>query len=388
MAYGQIRTSSGRVLNLSPEGWINNEGENLNDAPLNPLARAALGQQQPTSQPQQQGQVAQVNALMQQLQPQVELDVSRPVEVFGKGKGFFGKNDPLTVYDAQGNKIADLGTDMEATAKRQDAEIDRLRKFSQAQLESLKARSAEKLAANAMDMLSGAGQNSALLRDAARKLGVADAIPVDIDHQSVNSSRIPSGYRMTQDGNLEAIPGGPADLKLQGAFNQDTAALSGSTNAMDRLSTAANEAMNHPGLGGITGISSMFPSIPGGEAADAQAKLNTLKSQVAFGVLQDMRNNSKTGGALGSVSDAEGKRLEANLAALENAQSEKQMKESLQKIIEYTQGAKERLQSAYNLRHGGKTQQAQSEAAPAVGGAYSDPAKEARYQQWLKSQGR
>ena len=124
------------------------------------------------------------------------------------------------------------------------------------------------------------------------------------------------------------------------------------------------------------------------QAADAQAKLNTLKSQVAFGVLQDMRNNSKTGGALGSVSDAEGKRLEANLAALENAQSEKQMKESLQKIIEYTQGAKERLQSAYNLRHGGKTQQAQSEAAPAVGGAYSDPAKEQRYQQWLKSQGR
>jgi len=94
------------------------------------------------------------------------------------------------------------------------------------------------------------------------------------------------------------------------------------------------------------------------------------------------------GGALGAVSDSEGKRLEANLAALENAQSEKQMKESLQKIIEYTQGAKERLQSAYNLRHGGKTRPAQSEAAPAVGGAYSDPAKEQRYQQWLKSQGR
>ena len=124
MAYGQIRTSSGRVLNLSPEGWINNEGENLNDAPLNPLARAALGQQQPTAQPQQQGQVAQVNALMQQLQPQVELDVSRPVEVFGKGKGFFGKNDPLSVYDAQGNKIADLGTDQAATRKRQMEDLD------------------------------------------------------------------------------------------------------------------------------------------------------------------------------------------------------------------------------------------------------------------------
>ena len=146
--------------------------------------------------------------------------------------------------------------------------------------------------------------------------------------------------------------------------------------------------MKHPGLGGVTGISSMFPSIPGGDSADAQAKLNTLKSQVAFGVLQDMRNNSKTGGALGSVSDAEGKRLEANLAALENAQSEKQMKESLQKIIEYTQGAKDRLNSAYNLRHGGKTQQQAPQAPVQTGGAYDDPAKEQRYQQWLRSQGR
>ena len=142
MAYGQIRTSSGRVLNLSPEGWINNEGENLNDAPLNPLARAALGQQQPTAQPQQQGQVAQVNALMQQLQPQVELDVSRPVEVFGKGKGYFGKNDPLSVYDAQGNKIADLGTDQAATRKRQMEDLDMQTKV--AQLERMKAETAAK----------------------------------------------------------------------------------------------------------------------------------------------------------------------------------------------------------------------------------------------------
>ena len=131
----------------------------------------------------------------------------------------------------------------------------------------------------------------------------------------------------------------------------------------------------------------MFPSIPGGDAADAQAKLNTLKSQVAFGVLQDMRNNSKTGGALGAVSDSEGKRLEANLAALENAQSEKQMKESLQKIIEYTEGAKERLRSSFNLRHGGRQAPQQQQSAAPVGGTYADPAKEARYQQWLKSQG-
>ena len=154
------------------------------------------------------------------------------------------------------------------------------------------------------------------------------------------------------------------DTKLQGQFNQDTAALQGTTNSMDRLQQAANEVLKHPGLGGITGKMSVFPNMPGGAAADAQAKLATLKSQVGFGVLQDMRNNSKTGGALGAISDQEGKRLEANLSALENSQSEKQMKESLQKIVDYTEGAKDRLRSAYNLKHGDKAA-APTGAAPA-----------------------
>lgn len=170
--------------------------------------------------------------------------------------------------------------------------------------------------------------------------------------ETLGQGKIPQGYRQTADGNLQAIPGGPADLKLAGALNQDTQALTSSSSAMDRLATAANEAMNHPGLAGTAGLRGSIPNIPGSQAADAAALLNTLKSQVAFGVLQDMRNNSKTGGALGSVSDAEGKRLEANLAALEKSQSVEQLRASLRKIIDYTQGAKDRLSMAYNLKHG------------------------------------
>jgi len=178
--------------------------------------------------------------------------------------------------------------------------------------------------------------------------------------ESKGGGKPPAGYRWKPDGSLEAVPGGPADLKLQGQFNQDTATLNNSTNSMDRLAMAANEALQSPGLGGITGLRGAIPNIPGTAAADAQAKLNTLKSQVAFGVLQEMRNNSKTGGALGQVSDAEGKRLEANLAALENAQSVEQMKDSLAKIIDYAGGAKDRIRLAYNLKHSGKGQEAPS----------------------------
>jgi hypothetical protein len=165
-------------------------------------------------------------------------------------------------------------------------------------------------------------------------------------------SKAPPGYRFTPDGNMEAVPGGPADLKKQGALNADKAQLDSATNSMDRLAVAANEALSHPGLGGITGWQSKLPNAPGSQASDAQAKLNTLKSQVAFGVLQDMRNASKTGGALGAVSDKEGAMLQANIAALENAQSTDQMKESLKKIIKYSEDAKDRMRGAYNIKHG------------------------------------
>jgi len=168
---------------------------------------------------------------------------------------------------------------------------------------------------------------------------------------------------------LIAAKGGPADLKMVGALNQDTQALTGSVNSMDRLASVANEVLNHPGLKGISGMRGALPNMPGSDAADAQALLGTLKSQVGFGVLQDMRNNSKTGGALGSVSDAEGKRLEANLAALDKSQSLDQFKSNLAKIIKYSDEAKGRLREAYNLKHGYSSvqpSQAQGGAAAAL----------------------
>lgn len=177
----------------------------------------------------------------------------------------------------------------------------------------------------------------------------------------------PAGYRKTMAGNLEAIPGGPADLKLQGAFNGDTAALTGSVSSFDRLASAANEVLNHPGLDGITGWRGKIPNIPGSDAANAEALLGTLKSQVGFGVLQDMRNNSKTGGALGSVSDAEGKRLEANLAALDKAQSPEQYRAQLKKIVEYSEQAKGRLRESFNLRHPADGQQRAGQAGQSQG---------------------
>lgn len=162
---------------------------------------------------------------------------------------------------------------------------------------------------------------------------------------------------------MQPIKGGPADLKIAGQLNVDTNTLNGSISNLDRLAAAANQVMTHPGLAGITGWRGAVPNVPGTDAADAEALLKTLKSQVGFGVLQDMRNSSKTGGALGNVSDKEVQFLQANLAALEKAQSLQQFKDSLAKIVSYTEDAKDRMREAYNMKHKDKAESATNKPA-------------------------
>lgn len=135
------------------------------------------------------------------------------------------------------------------------------------------------------------------------------------------------------------------------ATEQDSAVNNISAN-MDRLAQEANRMLNHPGLPKSTGIRSIVPlvggvaTIPGTDVANFKAGLETLKSQAGFSVLQAMREASKTGGALGQVSDFENKMLQANLAALDTAQSEEEFKAALAKIIKYTEEAKGRLRQA------------------------------------------
>lgn len=161
-------------------------------------------------------------------------------------------------------------------------------------------------------------------------------------------AKIPQGYRSTPDGNLQAIPGGPADVKMSEKRQQDYASMTAMFQSMDALATQANELLNHKGLDGIYGLRGAIPNMPGSNAADAQAKLMTLLAKSAFTTLQDIRNSSKTGGALGAVSDKEMALLQANIAALEKSQSAQQARESFRKIMSYTEQAKKRLSDAYN----------------------------------------
>lgn len=151
-------------------------------------------------------------------------------------------------------------------------------------------------------------------------------------------------------------PLSPADQARVDKRNREAgaarAALDQSVAELDRLGTIATELKDHPGLPGITGLMSKVWNVPGTDRANAQAKLETLKSQVAFRVLQTMRDMSKTGGALGQVSDRENEMLKNNLAALDQAQSFEEFQRELGRIIEFVNGVKGRMEQAYAMQYG------------------------------------
>lgn len=83
------------------------------------------------------------------------------------------------------------------------------------------------------------------------------------------------------------------------------------------------------GMGGA-----IMRRVPGTDAMDFSAELKTLASNIAFNELTQMREASKTGGALGQVSDREGQLLQSALGALEQDQSPGNVKAQLVKIRE------------------------------------------------------
>jgi hypothetical protein len=102
--------------------------------------------------------------------------------------------------------------------------------------------------------------------------------------------------------------------------------------AVDRVINEVKEAK--PLVGRLTAGfgGSSLSNIPGTEARDLQAKLTTIKANLGFDRLQQMRDASPTGGALGQVAVQELVALQSTVASLDQAQSPKQLRDALDKI--------------------------------------------------------
>jgi hypothetical protein len=79
-------------------------------------------------------------------------------------------------------------------------------------------------------------------------------------------------------------------------------------------------------------MGSILKDVAGTQAADVKAMTTTIKANIGFDRLQQMREASPTGGALGQVSNQEISNLQAVLGNLEQSQSEEQLLYNLDRL--------------------------------------------------------
>jgi hypothetical protein len=188
--------------------------------------------------------------------------------------------------------------------------------------------------------------------------------------------KVPSGplaaYRKTADGTgLEPIPGGPADPAVKALqatetlsakdiaarnakYPQATSALKGFEAKTGKFERDIDELIaNEKGLNEITGFLAGRTDLSAmtKEGRRALALFNTITAKGGFSELQDMRNASPTGGALGNVSNQEGKQLIDSVGALARTQDANDLRKSLTTLKSDLQGSKQRVREAYDLTY-------------------------------------
>jgi hypothetical protein len=185
--------------------------------------------------------------------------------------------------------------------------------------------------------------------------------------------KAPSGYRYTSTGDLEAIPGGPAAAgltpkitqKREAAYPQATSSVKSFEAKSEQYIKELEKLRDDPGLNQITGpIYGRTPSASR-EGSRAQSLYDKIFAKGGFQALQDMRDASKTGGALGNVSNAEGVRLEkSTVGGLDRTQNIKDVQQGINDLIEEIRGSQSRVRDAYDETYSYRN--AQPSAAPSA----------------------
>ena len=186
--------------------------------------------------------------------------------------------------------------------------------------------------------------------------------------------KAPTGFRFTADGNLEAIPGGPVAIKQAEAEAKEKGLMDAAVRQADTVMAKVDEALGKVG-GTTTGlIGSVAGKIPGTTGYDLRQDIDTIKANLGFRELQEMRRNSPTGGALGQIAVRELDFLQATIASLDPGQSPPQITKNLNDI----KSSYQRWRDAVSGQGGQSAHQQTTFSAD----------KEARYQAWKASQGR
>lgn len=170
--------------------------------------------------------------------------------------------------------------------------------------------------------------------------------------------------RMTPAAAGEGLP--PKEIqKRESVYPTATSAVKGFEAKSEAFIKDLKALRNHPGLSSITGIAA--GRLPGmtAEGRAAQALYDKVVAKGGFQALQDLRDASKTGGALGNVSNREGQQLTASFAAIDRRQDAPDVQAAIDGAIAGVEGARIRTREAYDDTYSYKSPGGNTPTAPA-----------------------
>ena len=159
--------------------------------------------------------------------------------------------------------------------------------------------------------------------------------------------KAPEGERWKSDGSLEIIPGGKAEAKE----NKEKLLVEGVKKQVGTVVGKVDEAL--PQVSNWTaGLGSLLEKIPGTPARDLAGSVDTIKANIGFKELADMRAASPTGGALGQVAVKELEFLQAAIAALDTGQSPAVLRRNLNQVKTHYQNWAKIMDQHYKTNGG------------------------------------
>ena len=186
---------------------------------------------------------------------------------------------------------------------------------------------------------------------------------------SVKAGTAPQGFTPVNDPNapggvaLVATPGGPEAAAAGKAKTASDLAFSSFKNKADIVDKKITNALASIDLNGqwVAGYGSYLQNLPNTEAIKFKGYLDTIKANLGYEELQNMRDNSPTGGALGAISERETTFLQSMQASLDQAQKP----EDLRKILTELQVGRRKFQAEREaIMRGGQSGGQAPEAPP------------------------
>lgn len=134
--------------------------------------------------------------------------------------------------------------------------------------------------------------------------------------------------------------------KEETTTKKETARLEIALQKADIVSSKIDEALSQTGFAttGLTGT--VMGKIPGTKAYDLENTIDTIKANIGFNELAEMRAASPTGGALGQIAVRELEFLQAALGSLNKGQSQGQLVKTLKAIKQHYANWKKVLQQS------------------------------------------